>query len=62
MWCSETKSGAQASQILEAVTRAADAAAQAAQALRESNDQAGAQKGGFSEASKVVQCPTCKLS
>ena len=55
-------SGAQASQILEAVTRAADAAAQAAQALRESNDQAGAQKGGFSEASKVVQCPTCKLS
>ena len=51
-------STAQASQILEAVTRAADAAAQAAQAKRESNDQARAQKGGFSEASKVVKCPT----
>ena len=51
-------SGAQASQILEAVTRAADAAAQAALALKESNEQARAQKGGFSEASKVVKCPT----
>ena len=51
-------SGAQASLILEAVTRAADAAAQAAVALRESNEQARAQKSGFSEASKVVKCPT----
>jgi len=33
-------SGAQASQILEAVSRAADAAAQAALALKESNEQA----------------------
>jgi len=51
-------STAQASQILEAVTRAADAAVQAALALKESNEQARAQKGGFSEASKVVKCPT----
>jgi hypothetical protein len=42
-------SGAQASQILEAVTRAADAAAQAALALKESNEQARAQKSGFAE-------------
>ena len=50
-------STAQASQILEAVSRAADAAAQAAQALKESNEQARAQKSGFAEASKVVRCP-----
>ena len=46
----------QATQILEAVTRAAEAAAQAAQALRDSNDQSRQQKSGFSEASKVVKC------
>ena len=50
-------SGVQATQILEAVTRAAEAASQAALALKESNDQAKAQRSGFAEASKVVKCP-----
>ena len=51
-------SGAQASQILEAVTRAADAAAQAALALKESNEQARAQrKVVLQKLSKVVKCP-----
>ena len=50
-------SGTQATQILEAVAKAAEAASQAALALRESNDQAKAQRSGFAEASKVVKCP-----
>eukprot|EP00435_Cladocopium_sp_Y103_P033939 s4093_g8.t1 len=50
-------SSAEATQILNAVTQAAQAASEAARALRESNEQAKAQRGGFSEASKVVKCP-----
>ena len=47
----------EAAQILEAVTLAAQAASEAAKALKESNDQSRAQRSGFSEASKVVKCP-----
>jgi hypothetical protein len=47
----------QATQILEAVTKAAEAASQAAIALREANEQTRQPRSGFSEASKVVQCP-----
>ena len=50
-------SGTQATQILEAVTKAAEAASQAAIALKEANEQSRQPKSGFSEASKVVQCP-----
>ena len=50
-------SGTQATQILEAVTKAAEAASQAAIALKEANEQSRQTKTGFSEASKVVQCP-----
>ena len=45
-------SGTQATQIL-----AAEAASQAAIALKEANEQSRQSKSGFSEASKVVQCP-----
>ena len=48
----------EAAQILEAVTRAALAASEAATALKESNEAQRAQRSGFSEASKVVKCPT----
>ena len=47
----------EAQQILNAVTQAAQAAAEAAKALREANEQAKANRSGFSEASKVVKCP-----
>ena len=47
----------EAAQILEAVTRAALAASEAATALKESNEAQRAQRSGFSEASKVVKCP-----
>ena len=47
----------EAAQILNAVTQAAQAAADAAKALREANEQARANRSGFSEASKVVRCP-----
>ena len=47
----------EAQQILKAVTQAAQAAAEAAKALREANEQARANRSGFSEASKVVKCP-----
>eukprot|EP00435_Cladocopium_sp_Y103_P067625 s50_g30.t1 len=47
----------EAAQVLDAVTRAADAAAEAAQALREANEQARSNRSGFSEASKVVKPP-----
>ena len=47
----------EAQQILSAVTQAAQAAAEAAKALREANEQAKANRSGFSEASKVVKCP-----
>ena len=50
-------SGTQATQILEAVAKAAEAASQAAIALREANEQSRQSKTGFSEASTVVQCP-----
>ena len=50
-------SGTQATQILEAVAKAAEAASQAAIALKEANEQSRQSKTGFSEASKVVQCP-----
>ena len=48
----------EAAQILEAVTRAALAASEAATALKESIEAQRAQRSGFSEASKVVKCPT----
>ena len=48
----------EAAQILEAVTLAARAASEAAQALKEANDQSRSQRSGFSEASKVVKCPS----
>ena len=48
----------EAAQILEAVTLAAGAASEAAQALKEANDQNRSQRSGFSEASKVVKCPS----
>eukprot|EP00435_Cladocopium_sp_Y103_P071092 s421_g36.t1 len=47
----------EAQQILDAVTRAANAASEAAQALREANEQSRANKSGFAEASKVVKIP-----
>ena len=50
-------SGTQATQILEAVAKAAEAASQAAIALKEANEQSRQPRTGFSEASKVVQCP-----
>jgi hypothetical protein len=48
-------SGTQATQILEAVTKAAEAeaASQAAIALKEANEQSRQPRSGFSEASKV---------
>ena len=48
----------EATQILEAVTLAAQSASEAAKALREANDQKRSQRSGFSEVSKVVKCPT----
>ena len=48
----------EAAQILEAVTLAARAASEAAQALKEANDQNRSQRSSFSEASKVVKCPS----
>ena len=48
----------EAAQILEAVTLAARAASEAAQASKEANDQSRSQRSGFSEASKVVKCPS----
>eukprot|EP00435_Cladocopium_sp_Y103_P018349 s2423_g4.t1 len=47
----------EAQQILDAVTRAANAASEAAQALREANEQSKASRSGLSEASKVVKVP-----
>ena len=47
-------SGMETAQLLQSVQQAAIAAAQAAQALRESNER---RTTGFGEASKVVQCP-----
>ena len=47
----------EAARILEAMTLAAQAASEAAKALKDSNDQSRAQRSGFSEASKVVKCP-----
>ena len=48
----------EAAQILEAAALAAQSASEAAKALREANDQQRSQRSGFSEASKVVKCPT----
>ena len=48
---------ATAEQILEAVAKAAEAASQAAVALKEANEQSRAQRSGFSEANKVVKTP-----
>ena len=42
---------------MNAVTQAAQAAADAAKAPPEANKQAKANRSGFSEASKVVRCP-----
>ena len=43
--------------IMQSVTQAAKAAADAAQALRESNAQQLSRGMGFSEANKTIQCP-----
>ena len=51
VWCSSCADSG-------TVTRAAEAASQAALALKESNQQARSQRSGFSEASKVVKCPS----
>ena len=53
-----TATASQAEQILEAVTRAAIAASEAATALREASEQSRSQRSGFSEASKVVKTLT----
>ena len=47
----------EAQMMLQSVTQAAKAAADAAQALRESNVQQLAKSTGFAEANKTVQCP-----
>ena len=51
-----TLDAAAAGALLQSVQQAAQAAAQAAQALKESNERRG-NNSGFSEATKVVQCP-----
>ena len=52
-----TATASQAEQILDAVAKAAEAASQAAVALREAKEQSRSQRSGFSEASKVVKTP-----